>query len=429
MRPDPRTSRRSLRRPPLVACPAAVLVVLAAALAGCASPPDLVPAPPPVSDVGITHFKSASEAHAQIQAMDLASGAESQQLRRRVLPYLEDAKRCDIRTATFIDTLLGETWMRIDGASSDEALNSFRSSISGIEEWWPYGSLGIAACLAARGDAGGAEAAIQQAEKAIVKLEERITVGADLPLARNFFQVIGLLPQPKPVQTNNAQTLEFYFAMAQEMERWHLALPSVGALTQRQLVQRLKARVYLLRSALTPEGEQAHGPTTLGIEMALSQDPNFIEARFLKARAYLAAVALDSAWANLSPYVQQAAPGTDAEFTSRQAAFLRLAANVAREYARRRPNLPPEKQTLHGHDPFMLAEALYADVAKINPNHGRALTERADNLLTLVERDPGGQSAYLEFVDLVLEQAKASNDPGLDQAALTRLVERRGRLR
>lgn len=402
----------------------AILAVLGLALAGCASGPDIIPAAPPVSDVAVTHYKAARTAHAEIEALDLAPELERGRLRTSVLPYLEDAKRSDIRTATFVDTLLGETWLELEGPSSEKALGAFQSSVAGVENWWPMGWFGVATCLAGSGDVAGAELALQQAEKAIVNLEERITVGADLPPARNFFQVIGLLPQPKPVQTNNAETLEFYFSMVQEMECWRLALPTVDSLTQRQAISRMKARVYLLRSALTPEGQQSHGPTPLGIEMALAQDPNFVEGRLLKAKSNLAAGNLEGAWANISPYVQVSPPGTDAGFTSHHAVFLRLGANVAREYARTRPG-----QDIPGHGkPAEIAEELFRQVLAINPAHGRALLERADNLLTCIERDPAGHPLLRDLVDASLKGAQASADPGVDPAVLNALLARRQKL-
>jgi hypothetical protein len=392
-------------------------------LTSCRSSPNdlgqLVPPPQTPSMGAVTLYEQARVAAVKAQSEDLCPSDVGARYVEYVNPYLRDAKTNDSLPSPFLETARGDALSVTEGPKSDSALEAYESSLAFVKDWWPPGWLGVARNKAARGDMAGAEEALRLAEAAVLRIEERVVVGADLPRQRSFFEVIGLLPPPKERRTGNAESLELYFAMFQELERWDLPLPSVATMSNAQLVRRLKSRIYMLRSELRAEGVGGVGPSVEVLDIVLASDPNFVEARFLKAQSLLARGDAQSAWAIIAPFVAKAPEGSDFAVTNHDARFLRLAATIARRFAAEHPG-----EQLHGNDPVEVAEQLYTQVVNLNPKHGRACLEAAENLLAFVEGDRASRGRYIKYVREYLDRAKATGDACVDSEVVVSLENR-----
>lgn len=394
MRPPPKTLRL------------AVLLLAGCALPlGCATGRTLSKErhlPPPAgSSAGAKHrYGLARQSVLAARRLDLPPAELAEFTHERVIPYLESAAANDPLASPFLETLIAESLLLAEGEESEAALARFVRSVERLGDWWPIGWLGIARCRSAAGDAAGAQQAMERARLGILKLEERLVIGPDLPPERNFLEVVGLLPPSPPEKTANDRILEAYYLMVREYEFWQLPSASVPLLGAAECVQRLKSRLHLLQAELHAASLALPALRIQDLDLILAADPNFVEARVLKVHSLLESGETLKAWQLVAPLVDVTNVDPDAAVTRADARILLLAARVAGRHAHRSP-----RGALDGLSAFEVAEGLFASAHRLNPRNARALVDRADNLVSCVESDPAMASRLLPIARAVLEEA------------------------
>ncbi len=383
----------------------------------------VIPQPTIPSSPAASHYANARKATQQTLMLDLCPTERANRIRTYALPYLRDAVANDPLVPPVISTKLGDLTLLCEGPASDEALQAYALSIANYGNWWPPGWLGVARCKAARGDLAGAEEALRQAEASVINLERRVAQGADLPQQRNFLEVVGILPTKLPPPTGNDQTLEIYWSMLHEVGAWERTDVAPAAASGRQIVARWKAESILVRSEIRGEGPGHQGPSAEALDLALAIDPTFTDARLRKAALCYSSGDLRTAWALVSPFATASSGGDAFAATCRDVRVLRLAANTTRRLAAESGD-----QDLHGQQPAELAESLFAQIAILNPQHGRAAAERAENLIALVERKPALQAEFVPFARTYLTQAAEARESCCDPAQVADLERRLARL-
>lgn len=384
------------------------VTVATSVLGGCSSSRTLstepsLPAPPTPSRPAINRYELARVAALDARRRDLCPVQLQRVTLETVIPYLRSAAASDPMASPFLDTVLADSLVIVEGEGSNAALAQYQQSVDKLGDWWPTGWLGVARCKHARGDFAGARAAMERARLGILKLEERLVLGPDLPPQRNFFEIIGLLPPSPPPQTANARTLEVYHMLVREHEMWEIPVESSKFMSAGECVQRLKSRLYLLESRIAADTSRRSTLAAEHLDTILIHDPNFIEARVLKVRTMLAAGEFVRAWELIAPYVDATSADPDTALTRSDARFLHLAARVAAAAAAQDP-----RRRLDGNDPTELAEQLFASAYAVNRSHFEALAERAENSIRHLERNPTQARRFLPFIRGVLAEAQAA---------------------
>lgn len=348
------------------------------ALAGCtttpATPKKLCEGVVLVSQNGASLYAQAQKAYAEVRLTDPQGPTRDSQM-SQVMRLLDGAITNDSMAVLFHSKLAD---MRLESGQVDRAGAGYEKCRAMCRDWVPAW-LGLAAVAARQGDFNAADSYLQSARLALNNVQNPADEKKDEP---DFFAILGLnldtssdeQPDPDDPTLDKDGQLRLLVNWLQSSEAWTIENPDLVQTTggkqvveSGRLMRRLRARIEY-HAALVLAARGANSTEVFkALDYALQWDPDFFAAKIEKAALLHKIGEFQAAERLLRPYVDSA----NELLSSNAPLLLEMASIYTDWYVHTKESATAD-----------LADAYFAKLHEVNPDHASGYIKRAELYLT-----------------------------------------------